>query len=353
MKVTVCIPSYNGVKYLGATLQSLAEQTLADFECLLLDDGSSDGTPELAESFGDPRVRVLRNQERLGACANRNRCLGLARGEYLYFLDQDDLMRPENLEHKARLLDSDPAIGFVHSSIDILAEEQAGNVPPGFSAAEDRVVEGNGYFRQLLLQGNHICASAVLVRRPVLEEVGGFDPDLLYAGDYALWLRLCVNRRVGILRQPLVCYRWHGQNGSNRFSMEQRLKEVKEAGRRALAYFRRTTGRLDEAEVLEAALEAVAQANGVIAEFDRGRIWLEEQWRYWQQMCGDWQRIAAGKEENLEQLRGCLAALEQEKALLAGEVSRLAETVRAYQRSPWRRVARRLRALVNPPPKAA
>jgi hypothetical protein len=138
---------------------------------------------------------------------------------------------------------------------------------------------------------------------------------------------------------------------------------VKEAGRRALAYFRRATGRLDEAEVLEAALEVVGRANGVIAELDRGRMWLEEHWRNWQQECGNWQRIAAAREEALEQLRGQLAvleqlrgrlaALEQEKAGLAGEVSRLAETVRLYQRSPWRRVARRLRALIGRHPKAA
>ena len=308
--VSVCLPTYNGAAFIEETLRSIVNQSYQDFELVVVDDGSTDATLDIVQSFSDPRIQLHRNPERLGIPANWNRCLELAGGEFVCVFHQDDVMLPENLERKVQLLSADETVGFVHSAVETLAEESA---PTSFAnwiedTTEDTVWEGLEYFRTLLLNGNRVCAPTVLARRQPLLEQGGFDQDLGFACDYAMWLRLCVRHRVGFLARPLVRYRWHAGNASHAYRFERGVDEITEAGRRALRLYQNRAGRSD-GPLLEAALTALDSARRWSAELDRGKVWLEEQQ-------ASWRSVAETQKDLIHELKGWIAELEKGKAWL-------------------------------------
>jgi glycosyltransferase involved in cell wall biosynthesis len=111
-KVTIIIPAYNAMKYLPETLESVQEQTLTDFEVLIINDGSSDGIVEWASQITDLRVRLI-SQENQGTAVARNTGIVESQGEYIAFLDADDIWEPTKLEKQAQCLDNNPLVGLV------------------------------------------------------------------------------------------------------------------------------------------------------------------------------------------------------------------------------------------------
>ncbi|HEY7314165.1 MAG TPA: glycosyltransferase [Gemmataceae bacterium] len=293
VKVSVCIPTYNGQDFVREAVESVLSQTYKDFELLLVDDNSTDNTPDILRSFSDSRVRVCLNSERRGIPGNWNRCLSLAGGEYVCLFHQDDLMLPENLEKKVWVLDSDPQVSFVHSSAEVLVEESAPPLLAAWSGAEDYIVEGADYFRRLLFHGNTICCPSVMVRRQRLLDAGGFDETLKYACDYEAWMRLSVEGRIAFLKQPLVSYRWHRQNASHTFQEMKGTEEVITACERVVPRYLERTGRWHEKTILEEALGSLAASRrwagqlqqdlpalkGWIEELEKAKAWLIEQWK--------------------------------------------------------------------------
>ena len=169
-RLSVCLPTYNGEAYVAEAVQSVLQQSYADFEIVAVDDGSSDRTLELLQAFTDPRIRLYQNPHQRGIPGNWNEAVELARGEFVCLFHQDDVMLPENLECKVQLLSADETVGFVHSAVETLVEESA---PRSFAdwvedGMEDTVFDGLEYFRTLLLNGNRVCAPTVLARRRAL-----------------------------------------------------------------------------------------------------------------------------------------------------------------------------------------
>jgi glycosyltransferase involved in cell wall biosynthesis len=311
VKVSVCIPTYNGSTFLAESINSVLSQSFQDFELVIVDDRSTDATLDIARSFSDPRIVVHQNDRQLGIPGNWNQCLALAKGEYLCIFHQDDRMWPENLLRKVQCIESDKEITLVHSAIEPLVEAHA----PAFSSAwleradHDFVVDGLQYFRKLLLSGNCICAPAVLTRRQLLQELGGFDESLHFTPDYAMWMRLCLNGRIAFIHQPLLGYRWHGQNASHAFRFERGLEETLSAAEKALQYYVEQTGDEAEGMILREALGAVTQSRRWMVELDRSKEWLEEQWK-------NWQRIAKEREEIIQEQRVWITDLEKGKGWL-------------------------------------
>ena len=289
--VSVCVPTYNGADYIEESLRSILNQSYQDFELLIVDDGSTDATLDIVRSFSDPRIQLHRNPERLGIPANWNRCLDLAGGEFVCVFHQDDVMHPENLERKVQLLQDDPTVGFVHSAVEPLVDESAPNAFADWieDATEDTVFDGLEYFRTLFLHGNRVCAPTVLARRHALLEQGGFDKDLGFACDYAMWLRLCMTYRVGFLARPLVRYRWHGGNASHAYQFERGVDEITEAGRRGLRLYHDLHPQSDDGAVLAEAFTALTKLRRWSAELGRGKAWLEEQRDNWERIAQHWQ----------------------------------------------------------------
>ena len=335
VKVSVCIPTYNGSAFLAEAMKSVLEQSFHDFELLIVDDGSTDTTLDIARSFSDSRIMIHRNEKQLGIPGNWNRCLELARGDYICIFHQDDVMLPTNLEHKLGVLQSDAAVRFVHSAIELLTSED--NVPPPTNwvepATEDFVSEGTTYFRRLLLYGNRICAPSVMTRRALLLELGGFDEELGFAPDYEMWLKMCVEGKVAFLSRPLVQYRWHAQNASHSFRFLRGVEEIQTASQKAIRYYADRTGQQERAAELVEIVDALSVLRRWTRELEQGKEWLDEQRT-------SWLKMAQERETALQEQKAWTAELERGKIWLEEQRVSLQDALERQDRSLQLQAAR-------------
>jgi len=207
-RVTVVIPSYNRTQFIAEAIQSVLEQTFRDFELIVVDDGSTDDTAAVVGDFTDPRLRYVyqTNQERSAA---RNHGLRLAQGEYVAFLDSDDVWLPTKLEHQVTLLDAGPAVGLVYTGAYIFEGQR--------TFTEQRPRWRGRVLKALLIEDNVVCGSGAtpLVRRACFDRVGGFDetPGIYGVEDWDMWLRLAAaGYEFDFVPQPLARCRVHGTN---------------------------------------------------------------------------------------------------------------------------------------------
>ena len=201
--IAVIIPAYNAAAFLRDCLDSVLEQTLPAREIVVIDDGSTDATVNVAATFG-PAVRVV-SQPNAGAAAARNRGGRETTSAWLAFLDADDLWIGRKLELQSTAQLSSQA-ELVYSDRYNIGEHA---LPERQSRL--KVLPEGEIFSALLLDGNMITTSSVLMSRRAFEELGGFceDPALLPAEDYDLWLRFASERHVACVSEPLVKYRLH------------------------------------------------------------------------------------------------------------------------------------------------
>lgn len=198
-RVSVIIPAYNAEPFIADTVQSALDQTHENLEIIVVDDGSTDLTVACLEPFGD-RIRVHR-QANGGVARARNAGIGIATGSWIAFLDADDLWLPRKLERQ--LASSDAPMTYTNR-FNIGARGALPEVQSDVTAMH----EGD-LFLPLLLEGNFITLSSVVLRRDVFEATGGFSPELSGAADWDMWLRVTEHHRVGLCREPLVRYRFH------------------------------------------------------------------------------------------------------------------------------------------------
>lgn len=202
--VSVIVPMFDASRFLRETVGSVLGQTYPNWELLLVDDGSRDETPEIAATFlADSRIRYLR-QANAGVSAARNRGFAQSCGEYVAFLDADDVWLPKNLELKVDYLKRNPDIGLVHGDLEVIDEDshETGEVHCG---REGWILDS-----LLLWDGDNIPApSNVLFRRFCLEQIGPFDQALSTAADQDLYFRAARDFQVGRLALVLTLYRMH------------------------------------------------------------------------------------------------------------------------------------------------
>ncbi len=201
--VSVVIPTYNYARFLPQAIDSALVQTHPPLEVIVVDDGSTDETPRVLAGYGD-RIRVIR-QANGGAGAARNTGIAAARGEYIAFLDADDVWLPRKLELQMARFEADPELGLVHCGAEVVDDQSrlTGfmiNGLEGWVAADllrlDREVMGPG--------------SNIVVPRRVAEEMGGFDERLPPSEDWDFSYRIAARYRVGYVAEPLIRYRQHG-----------------------------------------------------------------------------------------------------------------------------------------------
>lgn len=315
VKVSVCIPTYNGEQFIAEAIKSTLQQSFTDFELIIVDDCSTDATWDVVRSFSDPRITSYRNEQRLGIPGNWNRCLSLARGDYLCLFHQDDMMLAENLAQKVRALSAGSHVGLVHSKIEVIVEKSAPRQLGNWGEEDEQsaLVDGPVYFRKLLLGGNLICAPTVLCQRQALLDIGGFNENLHFACDYEAWLRICVKYDIAFLRQPLVRYRWHAGNETHQFWFESGIEETIAAARNALQYYVLRTGRCDEATILEEAVARLRMIRLWLAHAEKGR-------EGWERGCQDLQRTVEHLQADIQPLHTHIVWLEESKRTLEREI---------------------------------
>ncbi len=205
MSVSVVIPAYNALKFLPQTLASIRAQTFRDFDITVVDDGSSDGTRAWLTEQRDPQLKVV-YQTNQGVAQARNTGIWQSRGDYIAFLDADDLWEPTKLEQQVACLEANPGVGLVHTAIRYI--DEAGN-----DLHRTLGVQGEGsIWHEVVLKMPVRCGSTPLIRRSCFAEVGGFETSLRFAEEWDMWIRIARRFDFAIINEPLVRYRQHPNN---------------------------------------------------------------------------------------------------------------------------------------------
>jgi glycosyltransferase involved in cell wall biosynthesis len=222
IRTSVIIPTYNYGRFLREAVESVQAQTVQDFEILVVDDGSTDDTPQVLAALSDPRLRVFRIPNS-GVSAARNRGLAEARGEFVAFLDADDRWRPSKLERQLALLESEPAVGSVFTDfvrfneLQFLANEfsfypELRSLPTRPSHCGGGNVILADAFRELLGFAQFPAyVQTVLFRRKLAEELA-FPSGKPVSEDLYFLMRLYGRAPVAFIAEPLVEVRRHGKN---------------------------------------------------------------------------------------------------------------------------------------------
>lgn len=196
-KISVIIPTYNRVHFLQEAIESVFRQTFQDYEIIVIDDGSSDNTKEMISKLGH-KIRYF-YQDNRGRSSARNHGIQMARGEYIAFLDSDDVFLPEKNAIQVKALDDNPEYGIVYSHA--LTMDEKGN-PLGMSWQGN--LSGWIYPMNLFIKNCLITTPTVMVRANVLKHIGGFDENMHMCEDLDLWRRIARLYPVLHILSPLV-----------------------------------------------------------------------------------------------------------------------------------------------------
>jgi glycosyltransferase involved in cell wall biosynthesis len=203
--VSVIIPTYQRAHWVGEAIQSVLAQRYTDYEILVVNDGGTDHTREVLEQFG--RQIVVMHQHHQGVSAARNAGIHAARGQYIAFLDDDDLWHPDKLEKQLALLENDPDVGLVYA--DMLVFDERGTMPGTYFERLPPPGQASGWH----FLYNWIPTSTVVMRRACFDAVGLFDETLMACEDYDLWLRFREGHwQVHQMPEPLARYRLSATN---------------------------------------------------------------------------------------------------------------------------------------------
>ncbi len=214
--VSVCIPTYNRKDYLKETLDSILAQTYKDYEIVIVDDGSTDGTADMIKQLNFPVTYYW--QENSGDAAARNKLIELARGQYISFIDSDDLLLPDAIERMVKVMEAEGRDTIVYGSYFRIDEN--GKV---YGRCKRKLRSGN--ITRYLFQTIHVHSCGSMFPKKILKAPTAFDTSLRICSDYDLWLRLSLEYPFIALSEPTFKRRRHTANLSAP-SFENRLTEL-------------------------------------------------------------------------------------------------------------------------------
>jgi len=227
--VSVVLPTFNRLTFLRPAVDSVLAQTLTDWELIIADDGSDAPTREYLRSVQDPpRIRLLELPHSGNPSAVRNAALRMATGEYVAFLDSDDVWMPTKLQRQVESLRQHPDCPWGYTGyIRIDASGQVRNYP----GVRERVPYRGPIFKELLEFEADVPTAAVLVERRVVERLGGFDEQQWVHEDCDLWLRIALEHPIDLIDEPLIALRSHeehysGTDQSNDLRLPSRYRQV-------------------------------------------------------------------------------------------------------------------------------
>lgn len=208
--VSVNICMHNGSPYIGETLNSVLAQTFQDFEIVIVDDGSTDESADLVErQFPDERIKVVRQRHQTLRVA-RPVALAHSQGEFIAFLDSDDLWSPTKLERQVAVARAAPEAGLVFSDSELI--DASGRTIGRFSDQYDFAsmdLSGTRGYLELLRRGNFLASPTPFARAAMLRSLGGFNHSYQYVNDYDMWLRVARQHPLVVINEPLAKYRIH------------------------------------------------------------------------------------------------------------------------------------------------
>jgi len=209
-RVSVIIPTYNHRDYVGEAISSVLDQSFDDFEIIVHDDCSSDGTADVVKSFSDPRIKVKLYPENMGASWVVNSAITEASGDYIALLNSDDFFLPGKLERQVRILDEQPEIAAVFGMVKFVDEESR-RIPD-----EDNPFRGlftnvnqsrHSWLNRFFMIGNALCHPTIMIRRTCYEELGSYDVRLAQLPDFDMWIRVCSHYDIHVMPEEVIAYR--------------------------------------------------------------------------------------------------------------------------------------------------
>jgi hypothetical protein len=280
MKFSIVIPLYNKAAYIAGTLKSALAQTFADFEVIVVDDGSTDGGPVLVSALNDPRVRIVR-QNNTGVSAARNHGIAVAKGEWVVFLDADDWHHPEYLATLATTQKAYPQADTIATSF-VCIPDRADMWPPVWPDYDKPPeVELITDLPARWMKGPSLCTSAVSVRASRLRKMQPcFPPGESQGEDLDLWFRLGERTPIALVHAPLMAYRAEARGSLTKKHVSATVPPFLQRMRfRALSgsikpTLRKSTLWLAAQHDVTLAREAVASGSRV-----QGLRWLYRGWR--------------------------------------------------------------------------
>ncbi|MFT3992672.1 MAG: glycosyltransferase family 2 protein [Dysgonomonas sp.] len=215
-KVSVLMPVYNAQKYLAEAIDSIIAQTYSDWELIIINDGSTDDSENIILSYKDSRIKYSKNTQNRGLIYTRNKMIELASGEYLAFLDSDDIAYPERLKHQIDFLDKNPDYGLCGTWSEMINEQ-------GSKIKKLQLSDQNDEIQCTLLFSSTFVQSSIMIRKQLLIE-HPYDEKYPLAEDFDLWCRLSRVCKLSNIPICLTKYRWHSSNISK--SKKERLDEL-------------------------------------------------------------------------------------------------------------------------------
>lgn len=215
--VSVIIPSYNCESYIAETIDSVLNQTFRDLELIVVDDGSTDRTCEIVNSFRGP-VRLV-TQTNARVCAARNRGIDEAKGEFICLMDHDDYWFPDKLSSQIKLMHDHPEAGVVYTAFTRWHSDASGKFPDPASLStisdSDYIdPEYSGWIYHQFLLDCWMLTSTSMIRKEVFDKCGTFDVNLPYSEDWELWLRISREYPFIKLSRATTLYRQHHAQGN-------------------------------------------------------------------------------------------------------------------------------------------
>jgi len=209
-RVSVVVPCYNRAGTVGSSVRSVLEQSFSDLELIVVDDGSTDTTLGILDAIDDPRLQILRKDTNAGVSAARNSGIATARAQWVAFQDSDDIWHPDKLARQMNILEA-PGANHVaaYCGMEIEMAGETRYVPQrGAAHREGDVLPG-------LVWHSFISTQTLIIRREILQEVGGFDEDLRALVDWELMLRVAQSGPVALIDEPLVRQRFSSNSITN------------------------------------------------------------------------------------------------------------------------------------------
>ncbi|WP_375415485.1 glycosyltransferase [uncultured Bradyrhizobium sp.] len=213
-KVSVAIKSFNHAAFIGQTIRSILEQSFQDFEIVVTDDGSTDGTPDVVRTFRDPRIDLYVSEHNRGISNAMNATIARARGEFVAILNSDDFALPGRLERQVAFLDAHPKIAVVFG-MPLTVDESGAPTENYFDfRAPLRFPDFSRqtWLRFFFFHCNILCAPTAMIRRQVYTELGSYDPRLTNLQDLDMWVRLSAGHAIHVMSEELTAFRIRNDN---------------------------------------------------------------------------------------------------------------------------------------------
>ena len=215
--ITIAIPVFNGEKTLAFTIKSVLAQTYENWELFIVNDGSTDGSMDVANQFSDSRIQIVDDHINKGLIERLNFITSIANGKYIARMDADDIMHPERLKRQVAFMEADPLLDVIDSAIYIINENNE--------------VEGIRNTESLPVSKASVLIHCLLTHPAVLGKKEWFvkypyDPDYLRAEDYELWIRGYDKSKYGRIQEPLLFYREGNVNIRNYVNSSISLRKI-------------------------------------------------------------------------------------------------------------------------------